>query len=84
MVRKLDNDDVLRLFDTLILDTYMMPLSADTRQVVGGVVWAKADSVSHDSKRIFGAALSKTWLLGKVLSVEKKRTNEQSKGPPPT
>ena len=51
----------------------------DTRQVVGGAVWAKAEAVSNDCKRIFGAALSKTWLCGTVLSVEKKKSNEQSK-----
>ena len=42
----------------------------DTRKIVGGVVFAKAEAVSHDCKRIYGGAgLSKKRLRGTVLEV---------------
>ena len=67
-----DHDALVAADFALFVEANTMAPAADTRQVVGGVVWAKAEAVSHDAKRIFGAALSKTWLCGKVLSVEKR------------
>jgi len=42
-------------------------MPVDTRKVVGGSVFAKADAVSHNCKRIFGAGLKSKWLRGIVL-----------------
>jgi hypothetical protein len=56
-----------------------MSAVVDTRTTVGGFCWAKAEAVSHDSKRIFGAALAKTWLKGKVVSVSRRLGNDQAK-----
>ena len=41
----------------------------DTRRVVGGICWAKATSVSNDSRRIYGVDAGKIWLRGTVLEV---------------
>lgn len=53
----------------------------DTRQAVGGIVWARAESVSRDFKRILGSAFSAKWIKGKVISVDKRKNNAQSKRP---
>lgn len=42
---------------------------ADPRRVVGGSVWAKATSVSNDSRRIYGVEADKEWIRGEVLEV---------------
>jgi hypothetical protein len=47
---------------------------ADTRRVVGGSCWAKAEAVSHDSKRVYGAKVGSTWLKGTVVEVIAKRS----------
>jgi len=41
----------------------------DTRRIVDGLCYAKAEAVTHDAKRIYGAATSETWLPGTVLEV---------------
>jgi Transposase IS4 len=46
---------------------------ADTRRVVGGSCWAKAESVSHDAKRVYGGKSESTWLKGTVLEVISRR-----------
>jgi len=51
----------------------------DTRQVVGGAVFAPADAVSHRCKGIYGAAYKNTWLKGLVLSVSKRLSNPTAK-----
>ena len=48
-------------------------MAPDPRRVVGGTVWAKAEHVSRDSKRIYGSLASKTWLKGLVLKVTSVR-----------
>ena len=45
----------------------------DSRQEVGGFVWAPASSVSCDTKRICGSLWKSTWLRGTVLGVHKER-----------
>ena len=49
--------------------TKTVTMPQDSRKVVGGAVWAKAEAVSHDCKRIYGALSSKTWLEGLVQEV---------------
>ena len=51
----------------------------DTRKVVGGACWAKAESVSRDAKRIYGAGVSDKWLKGTVLEVQSRKKDAQSK-----
>jgi len=41
----------------------------DSRKHVGGLCYAKADAVTHDAKRVFGAGLETTWLAGTVKEV---------------
>ena len=50
----------------------------DVRRQVGGTVWAKADAVSREAKRVYGAAVGRTWLRGSVLEVLSRR-NEGGK-----
>lgn len=45
-------------------------MTADPRRVVGGAVWAKADAVSKDCKRIYGAQIKNKWLRGEVLEIK--------------
>ncbi len=52
---------------------------ADTRRVVGGSAWARADAVSKDAKRIYGSKLNTTWLHGTVLEVKTEKKNAASK-----
>jgi hypothetical protein len=52
----------------------------DARRVVGGFVWAKADAVSRDAKRIYGRELPNTWLRGTVMEVvSQKKTPAQKR-----
>jgi hypothetical protein len=51
----------------------------DTRRVIGGTVWARAEAVSHDAKRIYGAQLSRTWLRGTVSAITSTLRREYSK-----
>jgi hypothetical protein len=51
----------------------------DPRQVVGGVVYAKADSISRDFKRILGNKFKNAWIRGEVLRVQKKKANPEAK-----
>jgi Transposase IS4 len=51
----------------------------DSRQVVGGSVWAKAASISRDFKRILGNQFDKTWIEGKVIRVEKRKASDLAK-----
>jgi len=46
----------------------------DSRREVGGLVWAKAEAVSHDCKRIYGAGIVDKWLPGTVLEVISKKS----------
>jgi hypothetical protein len=46
---------------------------ADTRRVVKDSCWAKAESVFHDAKRVYGGKSESTWLKGTVLEVIPKR-----------
>ena len=55
-------------------------MPVDTRRVVGGFVWARADAVSHDCKRIYGAGLRDKWLRGTVLSVHTKKPDGAKRG----
>ena len=45
----------------------------DSRRQVGGLCYAKADAVSHDAKRIYGAGLDETWIAGTVTEVVNHR-----------
>jgi Transposase IS4 len=42
-------------------------------------VWAKAEAVSRDAKRVYGSEVSNTWLRGTVLEVLTQRRNAASK-----
>jgi len=52
---------------------------ADTRRVVGGSAWARAEHVSKDAKRIYGSKLNTTWLHGTVLDVKTAKKTPASK-----
>jgi hypothetical protein len=54
-----------------------MPL--DPRRVAGGTLWARAESVTHDAKRIYGAALPRTWVRGTVIGCSSELKNAQAK-----
>jgi len=41
----------------------------DSRKQVRGLCYAKAEAVSHDAKRVFGALLDTKWLAGTVVQV---------------
>jgi Transposase IS4 len=51
----------------------------DTRRVIGGRVWARADAVSNDAKRIYGSEASNVWLEGIVQEVMSQKRNASSK-----
>jgi Transposase IS4 len=51
----------------------------DPRQVVGGVVWAKADAISRDFKRILGNQFKTAWIKGAVIQVNKKKSHPAAK-----
>jgi Transposase IS4 len=51
----------------------------DTRRIVGGTCWAKAEQVTKDAKRVYGSASGETYLRGTVLEVEMRLANAQSK-----
>ena len=51
----------------------------DPRQVVGGEVWAKADAISRDFKRILGNKFKTAWIKGEVIGVEKRKANPLAK-----
>ena len=53
--------------------------SRDPRQEVGGVVYAKADAISRDYKRILGNLFKTSWIKGEVLRVDKKKSNPTAK-----
>ena len=44
-----------------------------TRRIAGCLCFAKAQAVTHDVKRIYGAATSETWLPGTVSDVIQHR-----------
>jgi hypothetical protein len=48
--------------------------AVDTRRIVGGSVWAKAEAVSRDAKRIFGAGIKTKFLEGIVQEVIVRRS----------
>ena len=52
---------------------------ADTRRSLGGSVWARADSVSRDAKRIYGSQVGNTWLEGTVIEVVSQKKNPSAK-----
>ncbi|CAB9525606.1 unknown protein [Seminavis robusta] len=56
-----------------------MAAMEDTRKKVGGKCWAQAERVSKECKRIFGAALSDTWLEGIVIKVDQRLSNPSAK-----
>jgi len=45
----------------------------DSRRQVSGIVWAKAEAVSRDCKRIYGAAIKKKYIFGTVLEIFKTK-----------
>ena len=51
----------------------------DPRRIVGGTVWARAEAVSKDAKRIYGSNSSTTWLRGIVLEVITQRKSAAAK-----
>ena len=51
----------------------------DTRRSVGGSVWARADSVTRDAKRIYGNQVGNTWLRGTVVEVVSQKKNAAAK-----
>ena len=51
----------------------------DPRRDIGGSVWARAEAVSKDAKRIYGTESGTTWLRGVVLEVLTQRKNASSK-----
>ena len=51
----------------------------DTRRIIGGDVWARADAVSRDARRIYGSEINNTWLRGIVLEVMCQRKSATSK-----
>ena len=53
-------------------------MAPDPRRNVGGTVWAKADLVSREAKRVYGAASQTMWLRGTTIECTTRR-NEGSK-----
>ena len=51
----------------------------DSRVVVGGTVWARAEAISRDFKRILGNQFKTKWIEGTVISVAKRKSSEASK-----
>ena len=51
----------------------------DNRRVIGGHVWARADAVTKDARRIYGTEVTNTWLHGIVLDLISQRRNATSK-----
>jgi len=45
----------------------------DSRRQVGGLCYAKAEAVTHDAKRIYGALLDEKWIAGTVTKVVNHR-----------
>lgn len=41
----------------------------DSRKMIGGLCYAKAEAVSRDAKRIYGVLLPETWIPGTVMEV---------------
>jgi hypothetical protein len=54
-------------------------MPADPRRVPGGTVWARAESVTHDAKRVYGALLATTWLKGTVIAHTSELRNPTSR-----
>jgi len=46
---------------------------------VGGIVWAKADAISHDCKRVYATGHENKWIFGTVLEVHKAKKSNKSK-----
>ena len=51
----------------------------DSRVTVGGVVWARAEAISRDFKRILGNQFKSQWIKGTVIQVEKRKASEFAK-----
>ena len=51
----------------------------DSRVVVGGAVWARAESISRDFKRILGSQFKTKWIQGTVVNVEKRKSSDAAK-----
>ena len=51
----------------------------DSRVVVGGAVWARAEAISRDYKRILGNQFKTKWIGGVVVRVEKRKTTAAGK-----
>ena len=51
----------------------------DSRVVVGGTVWARAEAVSRDYKRILGNQYKTKWVQGTVINVEKRKASDTAK-----
>ena len=51
----------------------------DSRVVVGGAVWARAEAISHDYKRILGNQFKTKWIQGVVVRAEKRKASEKAK-----
>ena len=56
-----------------------IPNMPDTRRIIGGDVWARADAVSRDARRIYVSKVSNIWLQGIVMEVMCQRKNVMSK-----
>ena len=57
----------------------VQPTMPDTCRDIGGSVWARAEAVSRDAKRIYGIEAGNTWLRGVVLDVMTQRKNAASR-----
>jgi len=51
----------------------------DSRREVGGIAWAKAEAVSKDCKRIYGAGIKDKCIMGTVIQVFRHKKHEKSK-----
>ena len=51
----------------------------DSRVIVGGTVWARAEAISLDYKRILGNQFKTKWIEGSVVSVEKRKASDAAK-----
>ena len=73
-----DNGVFIALFSNISF-TFAMAGEKDSRVVVGGTVWARAEAISRDFKRILGNQFKTKWIHGKVVRVEKRKASEHAK-----
>ena len=58
---------------------FTMAGGKDSRVIVGGTVWARAEAISRDFKRILGNQFKTKWIEGSVISVEKRKASDTAK-----